>query len=145
MALPTTHCTEGSAALEADSWAFLSPCFKDMPLWKKTGQATMEINLNLLSWCVNTSESSRKLRLPSPNISAPAGWLCTFARDRAFCSLQESPNHSAGSLSQSPIASLGVHFWWEGWRGQNGTGLDKEAEVGHSAALVWSCLDCSPN
>lgn len=58
-----------------------------------------DLKLNLLPWCVNTSESARKLHLPSPNTPAPAGWLCTFARDRAFCTLQESPSHSAGGIS----------------------------------------------
>lgn len=149
MALPKTHCTEGSGGLGADSWAFLSPllqgqcppvtpapgtmsschpCLRDMPPWRKTGQAAMEIKLTMLPWCVNTSESARKLHLPSPNTPAPASWLCTFARDRAFSTLQESPSHSAGGISWETHTKP----WWEGWRGQNGTGFDQQAEVGHS-------------
>lgn len=129
MALPITRCTEGSGCLGADSWALLSPLLQ--------GHASLEED-RVSSY----GDQSQPATMACQHLwiiqkAAPAlpKHFCISRLTLHFCQgqsiLQPSGITVQVASPRRPIPSLGVHFCWEGWRGQSGTGLDKEAEVDH--------------
>lgn len=128
MSLPITRCTEGSGGSGADSWAFLSPLLQ--------GHASLKEHR-----ASSDGDQSQPATMACQHLwiiqkAAPAlpKHFCTSRLTLHFCQ-GWSILHPAGITVQEAfprrhMASLGVHFCWEGWRSQNG--LDKEAEVGHS-------------
>lgn len=91
----------------------------------------MAISLNLLPWCVNTSESSSELWLHSSNISAPGRWLYPLY---PLCTIQELSNHSAGGLFQQTRAKPQCAFLVGGLVG---------SEWHWPYQGDWGCLFCS--